>query len=171
MPEKCNEQTRHPSVLANSCVFVAFRHVKGRVMVALADGTVAIFHRDLGKEYTGNPFIPFMLITHNTEATFVESTNFCPEHKDAKIFENHLKPVMLVFIGKLSLNTLRWVPICQGFSHFSGFLRHFVLAKLDTSSIRVNTPSEWVWFKMNSLYEWATVKSRKSRPPYESRPL
>ena len=32
--------------------------------------------------------------------------------KDAKIFENHLNPVMLVFIGKLSRSTLRWVPIC-----------------------------------------------------------
>ena len=45
---------------------------------------------------------------------------------------------MLVFIRKLSLSTLIWVPICQGFSHFSGFLHHFVLAKVATSSIRVN---------------------------------
>ena len=45
---------------------------------------------------------------------------------------------MLVFIGKLSWSTLRWVPICQGFSQFSGFLHHFVLAKLATSSTRVN---------------------------------
>ena len=29
--------------------------------------------------------------------------------------------------------------LCQGFSHFSAFLCHFVLAKLATSSIRVNT--------------------------------
>ena len=28
-----------------------------------------------------------------------------------KVFENHLNPVMLVLIGKLSLSTLRWVPI------------------------------------------------------------
>ena len=27
--------------------------------------------------------------------------------------------------------------MCQGFSNFSGFLHHFVLAKLATSSIRV----------------------------------
>ena len=27
--------------------------------------------------------------------------------------------------------------MCQGFKHFSGFLHHFVLAKLATSSIRV----------------------------------
>ena len=32
---------------------------------------------------------------------------FCPKYKDAKIFENYLNPVMLVFIGKLSLSTLR----------------------------------------------------------------
>ena len=68
----------------------------------------------------------------NPDATFVR------KHKEAKIFENHLNPVMLVFIGKLSLSTLRWVPICQGFSHFLGLLQHFVLAKLSTSSIRVN---------------------------------
>ena len=29
------------------------------------------------------------------------------KHKDANIFENHLNPVMLVFIRKLSLSTLR----------------------------------------------------------------
>ena len=28
----------------------------------------------------------------------------CPKHKDAKIYVNHLNPVMLVFIRKLSLN-------------------------------------------------------------------
>ena len=51
---------------------------------------------------------------------------------------NHRNPVMLVLIGKISLSTLRWVPICQGFSDFSGFLHYFVLANLATSSIRVN---------------------------------
>ena len=59
----------------------------------------------------------------------------CPKHKDANIFESHLNPVMLVFIEKLSLRTLRWVPICQGFNHFTGVLHHFVLTKLATSSI------------------------------------
>ena len=57
-------------------------------------------------------------------------------HKDAKIFENHLNSVMLLLIGKLSLSTLRWVPVCQDFSHFSGFLHQYVLAQL-ASSIRV----------------------------------
>ena len=32
---------------------------------------------------------------------------FRPKHKDTKTFEKHLNPVMLVFIGKLSLSTLR----------------------------------------------------------------
>ena len=32
---------------------------------------------------------------------------FCPKHKDAKTFENHLNPVMLVLIGKPSQSTLR----------------------------------------------------------------
>ena len=43
------------------------------------------------------------------------------QHKNSKIFENHLNPVILVLIWKLSLSTLRWVPICQRSSHFSGF--------------------------------------------------
>ena len=41
---------------------------------------------------------------------------------------------MLAFIRYLSLSTLRWV--CQGFKHFPGFLQHFVMAKLATSSMR-----------------------------------
>ena len=49
---------------------------------------------------------------------------------------------MLVFIGKLSLSTLRWVPICQGFRYFHVFFHDFVLAKLATSSIRVNTTAQ-----------------------------
>ena len=53
---------------------------------------------------------------------------------NAKIFENHLNPVMLVFIGNPSLSN--HMP---GFQSFSGFLRHFVLAILASSNIRVNT--------------------------------
>ena len=34
----------------------------------------------------------------NAKAKFI-----CAKHKDTKIFENHINPVMLVFIGKLSL--------------------------------------------------------------------
>ena len=52
--------------------------------------------------------------------------------------EQHVNPVMLVFIRKLSLRTLRCVAMCQGFCHFKDFLRHFVCAKLATYSIRVN---------------------------------
>ena len=70
-------------------------------------------------------------IPSNDEATFIQST------KTQKLFENYLIPVMLVFIGKLSLSTLLLVPMCQGFSHSSGILYHFVLAKLATSSIWV----------------------------------
>ena len=60
------------------------------------------------------------------------------KHKDTKIFENHLNPVILVFIKKLSQSTLRWVLMCQGFNQFPAFLHHFVLAKFATSSRRVN---------------------------------
>ena len=47
----------------------------------------------------------------------------------------NLNPVMLVLIGYLLLSTLIWVPICQGFNHFWGFLHDFVLHELATSSI------------------------------------
>ena len=46
---------------------------------------------------------------------------------------------MLVFIGSISMSTLRWVAICQGFANFSGFLHHFVLAKIAPSSKRVKS--------------------------------
>ena len=52
---------------------------------------------------------------------------------------------MLVFLAWLSLSTLRWVPICQVFNNFSGFLDHFVLGKLATSSIRVKVPIKCWW--------------------------
>ena len=55
---------------------------------------------------------------------------FRPKHKDAKFFEKHFNPVMLVFIGLISLST--HVP------GFRSFLRSFEMAKLATSSLRVN---------------------------------
>ena len=67
----------------------------------------------------------------DAEVTFVQST------KKLKNSENHLNPVVLVFIGKLSRSTVRWVPICHGFSHFSAFCHHFMLTKLASSSKRV----------------------------------
>ena len=65
---------------------------------------------------------------------------------------------MLVFIRKLSLSTLRWVPICQGFSHFSGFSHHFVSAKLATTSIRVKESS----FSSKTILDYK--KEGKSEP-------
>ena len=73
---------------------------------------------------------------------------FRPKHKDAKILENNLNHVMLVFIRYFSLSTLRWVPMFHVFSHFLKlFLHHFVLAKLTTSSIRVES-------SVNGLTAW-----------------
>ena len=43
---------------------------------------------------------------------------------------------MLVFLRKLLMSSLRWVPICQGSSHFSGFLNNFE-RELATSIERV----------------------------------
>ena len=55
-----------------------------------------------------------------------------------------------------SLDSSHWVlsdrvPICQGISHFPGFLHHFVFAKLATSSIRVNTGDTSLLVKSCSL--------------------
>ena len=43
----------------------------------------------------------FMINPSDAEVSFVQCI------KKAKHYENHLNPVMLVFIGKLSLSTLR----------------------------------------------------------------
>ena len=45
----------------------------------------------------------------------------------------------MVLIEKLSLSSIRWVLICQGFSHFSAFCDHFLMTKLATSITRVNS--------------------------------
>ena len=63
-----------------------------------------------------------------------------PKAQGCKYVLKTIQTVMLVFIGQLSLSSLRRVPICQGSSHFSAFLHHFVLAKLATTSIRVKLP-------------------------------
>ena len=52
--------------------------------------------------------------------------------------------------------------MCQGFNHFSGFLHHFVLAKLATSSIRVKVLSQlsngkMVLFQLIRLVPIATM--------------
>ena len=70
-----------------------------------------------------NPSSPVIFNPSNAEAALVQIT------RKYRFLKNHLNPVMLVFFGKLSLNTLRREPVCQGFSHFSDFLYHFVLAK------------------------------------------
>ena len=84
--------------------------------------------------------------------------NFCL--KNAKIFENHLNPAILVFIGYLLLSTLRFVPTCPGFSHFSVFLHHFVLATLATSSVSVYCDP--VFYTRDD--EWTLMKKNVVRP-------
>ena len=60
-------------------------------------------------------------------------------YQDAKIFDKHPNPGMLVFIIKPSPSTFRWVPMCQGFSHIPGcFFASFCIGKIiATTSIRV----------------------------------
>ena len=75
------------------------------------------------QEYSFNP--------SNAEATFVQST---------AMRQRCLKTILTLSCW-YSLErypwALRWIPMCQSFFHFSGFLHHFVLAKLAISSIRV----------------------------------
>ena len=60
-----------------------------------------------------------------------------PKHKDAQIFWKPSKPCWYSLESSCCLSTLRWVPICQGFSHLSAFLYYIELGKLVTSSIKV----------------------------------
>ena len=75
--------------------------------------------------------IPYPLKTvlnpSDAEVIFVQCT------KMQKI----MKIIMWVFIRKLSLNTIRWVPMCQGFSHFPAFCQYLIMTNLATSNIRL----------------------------------
>ena len=53
-----------------------------------------------------------------------------------KDFENLLNPIMWHGIHWIALAD--YSPMCQGFNYFSGILHHFDVAKLATSSLRVN---------------------------------
>ena len=77
-------------------------------------------------------------------------------HKNANTYEIHPNLVMWVFIGKLSLSTLRRVSMCQGFNHFSGFLHGFVLAKAAISSIRVKYVNG-LNSEEHSWHEWLDI--------------
>ena len=59
--------------------------------------------------------------------------------------------------------------MCQGYSHFSGFLHHFILAKLATSSIRVNCSlSKFVYLFTFSSGDECTGcrRSKQTERPY-----
>ena len=65
-------------------------------------------------------------------------SKFLPKRKDAKIVENHPNPVLLVFIGYLSLSTLRYeYPYAKGSVIFRFLCIIFVKAELATTSIKV----------------------------------
>ena len=95
---------------------------------------------------------------------------FCSKHKNVKIYEKHLNPVLLVFIWKLSLSTVKWVPICQGFGNFQFFLHHFVLAKLTTSSIRVNPSNDEATFVQSTRTQCVlkTISTQSCWSPLDS---
>ena len=75
--------------------------------------------------------------------------------QESKDFLKHLNPVMLVFIGLLSLSTLRWAPKYRVSVIFLLFFHHFVLAKLATSSIKVKVHKKptWLWWKEAIKYK------------------
>ena len=70
---------------------------------------------------------------------------------------------MLVFIGCLSLSTLRWVPMCQGFSHFSAFLHHFIMATVAATSIRDKDNWDVLFFSTQwvpcSIIYWTSLSA------------
>ena len=63
--------------------------------------------------------------------------------KNSNIFKNHLNPVMLVFIGKLSLSTNIWVPICQGFSHFLAFFTLYCIDQISHQKLKGWGRARW----------------------------
>ena len=78
----------------------------------------------------------------NAKATFIQWT------RTQIFFENHLNPIILVCIGKLSSSTFRWVPICQGFGHFSAFFTLFCIDQIShwgemfiTTLLKINLPT------------------------------
>ena len=68
-------------------------------------------HLELSNEYQHGRvykvFKDFCIRALDESSLSIERGYFHPKSKDAKIFENHLNSVMLVFIRKLSLSTLR----------------------------------------------------------------
>ena len=82
-------------------------------------------------------------------------------HKD--FGKKYLNPVLLVFIEKLSLRTVKWVPMCQGFSQFLDFLHHFVLAKLATSSIK----AKLLFNSFGYTWEEGHLRPRSSSLPFQ----
>ena len=83
-----------------------------------------------------------------------------------KVLRNIWTLVVLVLIRKLSLITLRWVPICQSFSHFSGFLHHCLLVKLATSSIRVKDEQSLMFWNF-SYFSWQENHVTQNLPEKE----
>ena len=85
------------SEFAFSCPAMRDKHhyiflgIRGKQLTYFADAIPSLL-----------PYPSLMFNPFNAEATFV-----LLKHKDAKFVESHLNPVLLVFIGKLSLSTLR----------------------------------------------------------------
>ena len=52
--------------------------------------------------------------------------------------------------------------MCQGFSYFIGFLHHFVLAKLATTSIRIKQKENSKYFEKIGKSEIRYIKIKQS---------
>lgn len=57
-------------IISSVFVSLCFRHVKGRVLVALADGTLAIFHRAEG-------LLHFTCVKLEKELSFIIKAGLC----------------------------------------------------------------------------------------------
>ena len=79
----------------------------------------------------------------------------------AKHCKSRVNPVMLVFIGKLSLSSLRWVPICHGLS-FPSFLSSFHVDQI--SNQQLEGQRCWIFLKStNQEVSWYLRRSRMVR--------
>ena len=122
-------QTRNVVATKNCCVPQIFSPIQKRLdLDSVTFSTISRLHSDWplvsgeknkrklpSKPYSEQPlqhqWLP-SLSPSNAEATYIQSTRT----------QNHLNPVMLVFIGKLSLNILRRVPYARVSVIFQRFL-------------------------------------------------
>ena len=83
---------------------------------------------------------------------------FCPRYCTTNIFFNYLNPVLLVFIWKLLLSTIRWVQMCQGSSRFSTFFQIILFCPNQPPAAQLRAKISWKsrmipgWFAKKHIF-------------------